>query len=163
IGIDGFNKSTDFLTVYKNSTYLTEGVDYEISSDSSKIVSKNGNWNTESLRDYRFSFIVMKEVSKVNPEAVVGTENLKDNVVTMSKLREYVKESISFLENKKLNISDSVFIRPEWSEKWDDNDQTEAFKDCIKIITDEFKERGSSSLSIRLRGNYTISLTLKFN
>ena len=163
IGIDGFNKSTDFLTVYKNSTYLTEGVDYEISSDSSKIVSKNGNWNTESLSDYRFSFIVMKEVSKVNPEAVVGTENLKDNVVTMSKLGEDVKESISVLENKKLNISDSGFIRPEWSEKWDDNDQTEAFKDCIKIITDEFKERGSSSLSIRLRGNYTISSTLKFN
>ena len=92
IGIEGFNKDTDFLTAYVNSTYLTEGVDYNISSDSRKIVTLNGNWNEESLSDYRFSFVVIKEVGIVNPEAVVGTENLKDGSVTMSKLGEDVIE-----------------------------------------------------------------------
>ena len=99
IGIEGFNKDTDFLTVYVNSTYLTEGVDYNISSDSRKIVSLNGSWNEESLSDYRFSFVVIKEVGIINPEAVVGTENLKDNVVTMTKLGEDVIERLDELSS----------------------------------------------------------------
>ena len=100
IGIKDFNKSTDFLMVYKNSTYLTEGVDYDISSDSTKIVSRTGNWNADSLGDYRFSFVVIKEVEKVNPKAVVGTENIKDNVVTMSKLGEDVKERLDGFDSQ---------------------------------------------------------------
>lgn len=100
IGIKDFNKNTDFLMVYKNSTYLTEGVDYDISSDSTKIVSRTGNWNADSLGDYRFSFVVIKEVEKVNPEAVVGTENIKDNVVTMSKLGEDVIERLDGFDSQ---------------------------------------------------------------
>ena len=100
IGIKDFNKNTDFLMVYKNSTYLTEGVDYDISSDSTKIVSRTGNWNADSLGDYRFSFVVIKEVEKVNPEAVVGTENIKDSVVTMSKLGEDVKSRLDGFDSQ---------------------------------------------------------------
>ena len=100
IGIKDFNKNTDFLMVYKNSTYLTEGVDYDISSDSTKIVSRTGNWNADSLGDYRFSFVVIKEVEKVNPEAVVGTENIKDSVVTMSKLGEDVIERLDGFDSQ---------------------------------------------------------------
>ena len=100
IGIKDFNKNTDFLMVYKNSTYLTEGVDYDISSDSTKIVSRTGNWNVDSLGDYRFSFVVIKEVEKVNPKAVVGTENIKDSVVTMSKLGEDVKSRLDGVDSQ---------------------------------------------------------------
>ena len=113
IGIKDFNKNTDFLMVYKNSTYLTEGVDYDISSDSTKIVSRTGNWNADSLGDYRFSFVVIKEVEKVNPEAVVGTENIKDSVVTMSKLGEDVKERLdgvdSQLDQMKYYVTPEMF------------------------------------------------------
>ena len=100
IGIKDFNKTTDFLMVYKNSTYLTEGVDYNISSDSTKIVSRTGNWNADSLGDYRFSFVVIKEVEKVSPEAVVGTENIKDSVVTMTKLGEDVIERLDGFDSQ---------------------------------------------------------------
>ena len=100
IGIEGFNKDSDYLTVYVNSTYLTEGVDYNISSDSRKIVSLNGNWNEESLSEYRFSFVVIKEVGIVNPEAVVGTENLKEGSVTMGKLGEDVIERLNGVDTQ---------------------------------------------------------------
>ena len=99
--------------------------------------------------------------------------NIEEGIDSLSKKNKELYDRLNAVDsqlahnmnetNKKLNISDSGFIRPEWSEKWDDNDQTEAFKDCIKMITDEFKEQGFSSLSIRLRGNYTISSTLKLN
>ena len=108
IGIKDFNKTTDFLMVYKNSTYLTEGVDYDISSDSTKIVSRTGNWNADSLGDYRFSFVVIKEVEKVNPKAVVGTENIKDSVVTMSKLGEDVIERLDGVDSQLEHIENNV-------------------------------------------------------
>ena len=107
IGIEGFNKDSDYLTVYVNSTYLTEGVDYNISSDSRKIVSLNGNWNEESLSDYRFSFVVIKEVGIINPDAVVGTENLKDSSVTIDKLGEDVIERLDEFDSQlELNVID---------------------------------------------------------
>lgn len=81
IGIDGFDKETQVLTVYKNSTYLTEGVDYEISADSSKIVCLNGSWNKDNVADYSFTFEVLKNVSVYKAdEGSVGMEHLKNDV-----------------------------------------------------------------------------------
>ena len=78
IGIDGFNPEGDVLTVYRNSVYMIEGVDYNVQGN--KIVSLKGNWNAENQSDYKFTFEVLKAVDKVNPNAVVGMENLKDDV-----------------------------------------------------------------------------------
>ena len=78
IGIDGFNPEGDALTVYRNSVYMIEGVDYNVQGN--KIVSLKGNWNAENQSDYKFTFEVLKAVDKVNPDAVVGMENLKDDV-----------------------------------------------------------------------------------
>ena len=78
IGIDGFNPEGDVLTVYRNSVYMIEGVDYNVQGN--KIVSLKGNWNAENQSDYKFTFEVLKAVDKVNPDAVVGMENLKDDV-----------------------------------------------------------------------------------
>lgn len=77
IGIDGFNEGDD-LTVYKNSVYMIEGIDYEVQG--SKIVSLKGNWNAEGGSDYKFTFEVLKAVAKVNPDAVVGMEHLTEDV-----------------------------------------------------------------------------------
>ena len=99
IGISGFNKSKDTLIVYKNATYLIEGVDYEVSSDSSKIVSLNGVWNESAESDYIFTFVVFKEVATINPEAVVDTTNIVDGSVTMDKLSSDVKQAIENASN----------------------------------------------------------------
>ena len=77
IGIDGFNEGDD-LTVYRNSVYMIEGVDYKVQGN--KIVSLKGNWNAEGGSDYKFTFEVLKTVAKVNPDAVVGMENLTEDV-----------------------------------------------------------------------------------
>ena len=77
IGIDGFNKGDD-LTVYRNSVYMIEGIDYEVQGN--KIVSLKGNWNAEGGSDYKFTFEVLKAVAKVNPDAVIGMEHLTEDV-----------------------------------------------------------------------------------
>ena len=94
IGINGFNKSKDILIVYKNATYLIEGVDYKIDVNSSKIVSLNGIWNENTDNDYIFTFIVLKEVATIKPDAVVDTDNIIDGAVTMNKLANDVKQAI---------------------------------------------------------------------
>lgn len=77
IGIEGFNEGDD-LTVYRNSVYMIEGIDYEIQGN--KIVSLKGAWNAEGGSDYKFTFEVLKTVAKVNPDAVVGMEHLTEDV-----------------------------------------------------------------------------------
>ena len=77
IGIDGFNEGDD-LTVYRNSVYMIEGIDYEVQGN--KIVSLKGTWNAEGGSDYKFTFEVLKAVAKVNPDAVVGMEHLTEDV-----------------------------------------------------------------------------------
>ena len=94
-------------------------------------------------------------------------ETLNDNI---NDIREFTNNSVELLNNeytklnnKKLNIEECGFIRPEWMSSWNETDHTQAFKDCISIITEEFKTKGFSKLHIKVRGNYTISSTLKFN
>ena len=160
IGIEGFNKDSDYLTVYVNSTYLTEGVDYNISSDSRKIVSLNGNWNEESLSEYRFSFVVIKEVGIVNPEAVVGTENLKDSSVTMGKLGEDVIERLDGFDSQ---LEQFVINVKNFGAKGDGvSDDTQAIQDSINHV---FEKGGGEVLFPK--GIYSIkgsgSLELKSN
>ena len=151
IGIEGFNKDSDYLTVYVNSTYLTEGVDYNISSDGRKILSLNGNWNEESLSDYRFSFVVIKEVGIVNPEAVVGTENLKDGSVTMGKLGEDVTERLDGFDLQ-LEHVENDFIDIDFYKNESDN-YTEVFRQC-------FEDCKSQGKNIRINKMYRVTDTL---
>ncbi len=56
IGITGFDKLADALTVYQNSTYIAEDYEYSISTDSLNIVKDSGVWGTGTV----FDFQVMK-------------------------------------------------------------------------------------------------------
>ena len=58
IGIEGYNKSTDVLFVYVNSTYLEETQDYTIEGNSIKMVG-DGVWNG-SVEPRTFNFVVLK-------------------------------------------------------------------------------------------------------
>ena len=139
IGIEGFNKDTDYLTVYKNSTFLVEGVDYEVSLDSSKIVSRNGNWNNDSISNYTFSFVIIKEIESINPEAVVGTENIKDGSVTMSKLSRDVKEAMNSISD--IDLSGYV-------EKNDIGNKEDLQTDNKNNIVEAINENKTSILSL---------------
>ena len=75
IGIEGFNKEYDALSVYKNSVYMMEGIDYEINADSNKIIL-----NEACVAGSIFAFEVIKTVAKINPDAVVGMEHLTEDV-----------------------------------------------------------------------------------
>ena len=75
IGIEGFNKEYDALSVYKNSVYMMEGIDYEINADSNKIIL-----NEACAVGSIFAFEVIKTVAKINPDAVVGMEHLNEDV-----------------------------------------------------------------------------------
>ena len=75
IGIEGFNKEYDALSVYKNSVYMMEGIDYEINAYSSKIIL-----NEVCAVGSIFAFEVIKTVAKINPDAVVGMEHLTEDV-----------------------------------------------------------------------------------
>ena len=75
IGIEGFNKEHDALSVYKNSVYMMEGIDYEINADNNKIIL-----NEACVAGSIFAFEVIKTVAKINPDAVVGMEHLNEDV-----------------------------------------------------------------------------------
>lgn len=64
IGIPEYDKDTDVLMVFKNSTYLEENEDYTISEDSTKINSINETWNTSNI-EMTFNFIVFKNVPEL--------------------------------------------------------------------------------------------------
>ena len=83
IGISNFDKSRDLLLVFKNSTYLEDGLDYTISEDNSKIVSTEGDWNESGL-EISFNFIVFRNETKdlVNIDGSI----ISDNSITLSKL-----------------------------------------------------------------------------
>ena len=71
------------LLVFKNSTYLEDGLDYTISEDNSKIVSTEGNWNESGL-EISFNFIAFRNETKdlVNIDGSI----ISDNSITLSKL-----------------------------------------------------------------------------
>ena len=78
IGIEGFNAESDMMMVFKNSVFMVEGVDYQVNGN--KIVSTGEVWNANGIADFGMTFVVFKEVADINPDAVIGMENLKDDV-----------------------------------------------------------------------------------
>ena len=122
IGIDGFNEGDD-LTVYRNSVYMIEGIDYEIQG--SKIVSLKGAWNVEGGSDYKFTFEVLKTVAKINPDAVVGMEHLKDDVKEAIEaagnidLSGYAtKEELNNLSTTQIKTTSEVVLQDSLDETW---------------------------------------------
>jgi hypothetical protein len=57
-----FDSTYDLLFVYKNSTFLQKGVDYDLNTDGTAIVSKKGTW----LSGSEFNFVVIASVPTTN-------------------------------------------------------------------------------------------------
>lgn len=79
IGIFGFDRSKDILTVYKNSTYLIEGIDYDISTDGTKIICRDGTWDADNGPNC-FSFESLKNATVLDPGTLVSMENLDSDL-----------------------------------------------------------------------------------
>lgn len=65
IGIPGYNESKDTLLVFKNSTFLKNGVDYNISTDSLNITAVSGIWKATDIFDF-----VMLGAVEGNPDVM---------------------------------------------------------------------------------------------
>lgn len=111
IGIQGYNKNTDLLMVYKNTVYLEEDIMYTVSSNSNYINNPNGNWEADSL----FNFIVIKNngSGSNNPPSSGGniTFEIADGSITEVKLDENVKNKLNeFISSKDSIRYKNVYI-----------------------------------------------------
>lgn len=106
IGIQGYNKKTDLLMVYKNTVYLEEGRMYSISEDSQYIISPSGNWDANTL----FNFIVIKNSSSGNngnnniPNSGNGNFEIVDGSITEAKLDQDVKNKLNEVNTLKEKV-----------------------------------------------------------
>ena len=94
IGIEGFDKDKDTIMVYVNSVHMSEGVDYSISDDSSKIVAIGENWNSDNMEGFEFAFVVFKNVADSSTPNSLSGNTIKDGTISLDKLGEDVQEAI---------------------------------------------------------------------
>ena len=146
IGVEGFDKNSDTLLVFKNGVIMVEGVDYNVSEDNTKIISINEVWNESNVEEYGITFVVFKEVV-VYDEATGG--------ITMGMLGSDVRETINNLTETTLQHSNllenidgkyatkedleniEVDLSP-YQQKTDNNLQTSS-KDVIGAINELFQ------------------------
>ncbi|MGL5752692.1 MAG: hypothetical protein ACRCXT_19295 [Paraclostridium sp.] len=103
IYIDRFDKNNDTLFIYENSIYLEEGDDYVISSDSSHIIQKQGNWDgTEEA--IVFNTIILKN-SKTHNEEDLSNDN--------SILKSQIFKILDMSEDELNKIKDLIKYRGE--------------------------------------------------
>lgn len=69
IGIDKYNKNTDILFVFENSTYIEQDMDYGVSNDSKNItiIHPDEIWNGDE-EEITFNFIVLKNINIENSD-----------------------------------------------------------------------------------------------
>lgn len=94
IGIEGFNKDTDLLMVYKNSVYLEYLSDFTISSDNSKITAINETYNSGDV----FNFVALINCPELSDYVIDGNK-LLINSVSIDKLDSQLSENLNNLIN----------------------------------------------------------------
>ena len=112
IGVSGFNKASDVLMVFINSRFMTEGVDYEINADSTKIVAIGEVWNEELASEFEIEMIVFKMMGE---EGVVSSVNeivkLKNTVIVNEAVNEVEIGIDGFNEGDDLTVyRNSVYM-----------------------------------------------------
>ena len=149
IGLD-FDNTKDMLMVFKNSTYMVRGIGYEINGN--KIVSMGEVWNENGIEEYNMTFVVMKEMSIVNPDMTIGMGQLSNDVKnTINDLVDtvgnqntslgYMDSRLETIENEYATKEDlgniEVDLSP-YQQKTDNNLQTSS-KDVIGAINELFQ------------------------
>jgi hypothetical protein len=91
-GLKSVVEDDDFLVVHYNSTHLIQGIDYNLSSDRSKIVKVSGNWNESNTAGCTFSFDLFK--LNTSYENSIDGSWIKDGTITWNKLNSDVQNKI---------------------------------------------------------------------
>ena len=146
IGVEGFDKNSDTLLVFKNGVIMVEGVDYNVSEDNTKIISINEVWNESNVEEYGITFVVFKEVVIYDESTggitmgMLGSDvreiinNLTETTLQHSNLLENIDENYATKEDLE-NIE--VDLSP-YQQKTDNNLQTSS-KDVIGAINELFQ------------------------
>lgn len=91
IGISDYNKTTDLLLVYKNSVYIENSIDYNISSDSLKITSISPEvW----MSGTQFNFICLKNVPELENYSINGSK-IQLETISIDKLDSELQQLIN--------------------------------------------------------------------
>lgn len=91
IGID-FNKDLDVLFVFKNTTYIEQGINYEYSSDGKYIFPKNDTWTGSVDTPTVFNFLMFKATPMNQLEIDGGI--IADGTLNFSKFDAYTQNLI---------------------------------------------------------------------
>lgn len=107
IGIPGFDKATDSMLIFKNTTLLNDD-EFTISEDSKNIVKSEGNWN-EINETMTFTFIVFKYVPELAPGEGLGlTEEQVIEIVKQHGQDPRIGDMNTLTTNKKDLIVNSI-------------------------------------------------------
>lgn len=101
--IVAFNPSLDSLFVYKNSTYLEKGQDYNINADGMSVDKITGSWDG-SITPITFNFVVIKNI--VQTINFNDGSLIQDGTIIETKLADSVKFK---LNNNFFNLIESTF------------------------------------------------------
>ena len=92
--IIAFNKNTDALSVYQNSTRLTKGVDYNIGLDGQSITKVEGTWDATMPNPIFFEFVVTR--NQIGNDLIFSDgQSIQQGTVSLSKLSLDAKPYIS--------------------------------------------------------------------
>lgn len=105
INISEFNKDTDNIFVYVNSTYLEEGQDYII-IDNNTIQKVSGSWN--GIEDEQiFNFVVLKNVFK-DYNGVIDAVNIQNGTIIESKLSAELQDKLNNYEQNIIVLQQKI-------------------------------------------------------
>ena len=152
IGVEGFDKNSDTLLVFKNGVIMVEGVDYNVSEDNTKIISINEVWNESNVEEYGITFVVFKEVV-VYDEATGGItlgmlgsdvknilNNLTETSIQHSELIESLDEKVEGIDLSGYATKEDL-TKIDMSSKQDKTDENLATnaKDIVGAINEVFQ------------------------
>lgn len=106
--INDFNNNFDMLEVFKNGVLINEGKDFTIDPTQTKIVKVGGgNWNETSINPYNFTFIIYRNVERVDENITINNENIQDGSLTLDKLHPSVAD---LLRTKAVRLQKTVSV-----------------------------------------------------
>ena len=131
IDVEGFDKNSDTLLVFKNGVIMVEGVDYNVNEDNTKIISINEVWNESNIEEYGMTFVVFKEVV-VYDEATGG--------ITMGMLGSDVRETIN-------NLTETTLQHSNLLENMDGKYATKEDLENIEVDLSPYQQKTDNNLA----------------
>lgn len=106
IGISEYDKNSDLLFVYQNSTFINNPEDYTINSDGTSITNPNGNWLAGTV----FDFIVFKTFNNVKVNNWSPSTSYEQNEIIIDSNTNYIyRAKVAFISDT-TNIQNDIDV-----------------------------------------------------